>query len=83
MTCYQLTLIRVDTVWGPSAKTKPSPAYPPLNCQGTRPHIQGLGAHTPHPPAVVPKVMAAKERAAAEGESSGVRCTASAWPPWP
>lgn len=71
MTCYQLTLIRVDTVWGPSAKTKHSPAHPPLNCHGTGSHIQRLGAHTqlaPHPPAAVTKVMAAKDQAAAGEE---------------
>lgn len=83
MICYQLTLIRVDTVCGPSAKTKHTPAHPPLKCPGTRSHIQGLGARTqtpPHPPAAVTKVMAAKEQAAAEGKSSAERHTFSAWP---
>lgn len=45
--CYQLNLIRVDTVWGPSAQPKHSPAYPPLKCQGTRSHIQGT-LQAPH-----------------------------------
>lgn len=76
MTCYQLTSIRVDTVWDPSAKTKHTLAYPLLNCHGAWSHIQGLGAHTPtipHPSATVTKVVAAKAQAMAEGKSSGVR----------